>query len=108
MTYYTDKQNEQVQAFITKFMDEIDWLRSPAGVDTFADKSTMDDGSISEAEMLSYLFQYILDAAQDIGMQPRDIRNLIASGTLRWSRTNLYDIDERNELRPIFAHYLDN
>lgn len=107
MTYYTDKQAEEAEEFISKFMEEIDWLRSPAGINNFADKASTSTGGISKSAMLNYILQYVLDmAAQEISLE--EMHDMIASAVFRWNRTEVYDKDKRKHLEPIYKHYLDN
>jgi hypothetical protein len=104
--YYTPEQFAQVNASVDKFIENISWLKTPGGVDNFADKATMDDGSICEEAIVSYIIQFALDCARDNGSTPSEIHDIIASATLRWSRTELISKEDRNQLRPIFEEYL--
>jgi hypothetical protein len=104
--YYTPEQFAQVEKFVDEFVEKLSWLKSPGGVDNFADKSTMDDGTICEEAIVSYIIQFAFDQARDTGCTPSEIHDLIASATLRWSQTELFETRDRDKLRPIFAEYL--
>lgn len=106
-TFFTEEQRQQVQDFVAKYQEHLDWMCSASGVDTLADKGQeLDSNRISEAYMCQLLMMFALDEMKNIeGMTPEHMADRISSMILMWTR-EMGNFAYREPLRPLWKDCL--
>jgi hypothetical protein len=105
--YYTAKQAKQVSEFVDNFTDKLGWIKTPDGIDSLSDTSTLDDGSISQESMVRWFIMYALDEAIGDDISGEELHDLIASAVLGWAMQS-FDQEHRDALKPIYNKYVND
>jgi len=102
----TPEQEKQVKDFLQSFIDEINWLKEPEGLDMLDDKARLDDGTISEAYLCQLMIMYAMDKMSALGLREKSLHDNVAGAVLQWSMQSL-DQQDRDALRPIYEKFLN-
>lgn len=103
--YYTEEQFKQVNQFVDQFIEKVNWMKSPNGVDSLADKCAYDNGRIIEASMLKWFIEMAIEQGEETGMTGKQLHDLFASAALNYSMSSASD-DVREALKPLYQEYV--